>query len=150
MRIGAPIETAEYPVSRKDELMERVRNEVAALVSWVASPECTATTAAVFDKGKSTGPTPVPEVMASDLTFPKTLAEDTAASLKESEAELKRIGRPALPVSRATDTLDIARRKFPGAQNSLDALCRRFGVDNSGRTKHGALLDAQAYRRSAS
>ncbi|ABS62871.1 DNA polymerase III, epsilon subunit [Parvibaculum lavamentivorans DS-1] len=58
-------------------------------------------------------------------------------------AELKRIGRPALPVSRATDTLDIARRKFPGAQNSLDALCRRFGVDNSGRTKHGALLDSE-------
>ncbi len=58
-------------------------------------------------------------------------------------AELARIGRAPIPAARATDTLDIARRKFPGAQNSLDALCRRFGVDNSGRTKHGALLDSE-------
>ncbi|MEQ8266163.1 MAG: DNA polymerase III subunit epsilon [Parvibaculum sp.] len=58
-------------------------------------------------------------------------------------AEFGRIGRASLPMSRAVDTLDIARRKFPGAQNSLDALCRRFGVDNSGRTKHGALLDSE-------
>jgi DNA polymerase-3 subunit epsilon len=41
------------------------------------------------------------------------------------------------------DTLEIARRRFPGALNSLDALCRRFGVDNSGREKHGALLDSE-------
>lgn len=58
-------------------------------------------------------------------------------------AELARIGRPALPMARAIDTLDIARRRFPGAQNNLDALCRRFNVDNSGRTKHGALLDSE-------
>lgn len=58
-------------------------------------------------------------------------------------AELKRIGRTGLPMARAIDTLDIARRKFPGSQNNLDALCRRFGVDNSGRTKHGALLDSE-------
>ena len=57
--------------------------------------------------------------------------------------ELKASGRPALPMSRAIDTLDIARKKFPGAQNNLDALCRRFNVDNSGRTKHGALLDSE-------
>lgn len=57
--------------------------------------------------------------------------------------ELKQIGRPPLPPSRAIDTLDMARRRFPGAQNNLDALCRRFGVDNSGRTKHGALLDSE-------
>ncbi|MEX2248462.1 MAG: DNA polymerase III subunit epsilon [Parvibaculum sp.] len=58
-------------------------------------------------------------------------------------AELKRIGRAGLPMARAIDTLDIARRKFPGAQNNLDALCRRFNVDNSGREKHGALLDSE-------
>lgn len=58
-------------------------------------------------------------------------------------AELARVDRPKLPFSRALDTLDIARRKFPGAQNSLDALCRRFGIDNSGRTRHGALLDSE-------
>ncbi len=58
-------------------------------------------------------------------------------------AELKALGRPAIPPGRAVDTLAIARRKFPGAQASLDALCRRFEIDNSGRTVHGALLDAE-------
>ena len=58
-------------------------------------------------------------------------------------AELARLQRPILPMSRAIDTLDIARRKFPGAQASLDALCKRFGVDNSAREKHGALLDSE-------
>ncbi|MEQ9146197.1 MAG: DNA polymerase III subunit epsilon [Parvibaculaceae bacterium] len=58
-------------------------------------------------------------------------------------AELKRSGRQVLPPSQAVDTLAIARKKFPGAQNSLDALCRRFNVDNSNRVKHGALLDSE-------
>jgi DNA polymerase-3 subunit epsilon len=58
-------------------------------------------------------------------------------------AELRRVNRALLHPSRAIDTVDLARRKFPGAQASLDALCRRFGVDNSSRTKHGALLDAE-------
>ncbi len=53
------------------------------------------------------------------------------------------MGRPPLPKDRAIDTLAIARRKFPGAQASLDALCKRFGVDNSAREKHGALLDSE-------
>jgi DNA polymerase-3 subunit epsilon len=57
-------------------------------------------------------------------------------------AELARLKRPAL-AHRIVDTLQIARRKFPGAQASLDALCRRFAIDNSARTKHGALLDAE-------
>lgn len=58
-------------------------------------------------------------------------------------AELGRCGRALLPQDRAIDTLAIAQRRFPGAPNSLDALCRRFGVDNSARTKHGALLDSE-------
>lgn len=58
-------------------------------------------------------------------------------------AELKMVGREVLSAVRAVDTLSIARRKFPGALVNLDALCRRFGVDNSERTKHGALLDAE-------
>ncbi|HCX66866.1 DNA polymerase III subunit epsilon [Parvibaculum sp.] len=58
-------------------------------------------------------------------------------------AELKKIGRAPIPMARAIDTLDMARRKFPGSQNNLDALCRRFNVDNSGRTRHGALLDSE-------
>lgn len=57
-------------------------------------------------------------------------------------AEFDRIGFGKLPPGRATDTLLIARRKFPGGQNSLDGLCRRFNVDNSDRQLHGALKDA--------
>lgn len=58
-------------------------------------------------------------------------------------AELGRIGRPPLDLARAVDTLGLARRKHPGAPNNLDALCARYGIDNSRRTKHGALLDAE-------
>lgn len=58
-------------------------------------------------------------------------------------AELARLGRPTLPMSRAIDTVAMARKRFPGAQANLDALCRRFGIDNSHRTQHGALLDAE-------
>jgi DNA polymerase-3 subunit epsilon len=58
-------------------------------------------------------------------------------------AELARLGRPPLDLSRAVDTVTIARRKFPGSPVSLDALCKRFAVDNSARTKHGALLDVE-------
>ena len=50
---------------------------------------------------------------------------------------------PRLPWERAIDTLAIARAKYPGSPASLDALCRRFGVDNSRREKHGALLDSE-------
>lgn len=58
-------------------------------------------------------------------------------------AELARIEREPLPEARAIDTVGLARRRFPGAPANLDALCRRFGVDNAARTKHGALLDAE-------
>ncbi|NDA08281.1 MAG: DNA polymerase III subunit epsilon [Alphaproteobacteria bacterium] len=56
-------------------------------------------------------------------------------------AELERLGQPQLPADRAIDTLMLARRKFPGAQASLDALCRRFNIDNSHRELHGAMVD---------
>ncbi len=58
-------------------------------------------------------------------------------------AELSRLNMPHLPDEQVIDTLEIAKRKNPGGSNSLDALCRRFGVDNSGRVKHGALLDSE-------
>jgi len=58
-------------------------------------------------------------------------------------AELRRAGRAELPAARAIDTVRLAKQKFPGAQASLDALCKRFNIDNSGRVKHGALLDAE-------
>jgi DNA polymerase-3 subunit epsilon len=58
-------------------------------------------------------------------------------------AELERIGRPPLPMLRVVDTIMIARQKYPGAQASLDALCRRFEIDLSLRSdRHGALIDA--------
>lgn len=58
-------------------------------------------------------------------------------------AELARLGFPTLPMSRTVDTVLMARKKYPGAQASLDALCRRFEVDNTRRTRHGALLDSE-------
>ena len=57
--------------------------------------------------------------------------------------ELQTAGHPVLPMSRALDTVTLARQKYPGSPASLDALCRRFGVDNSMREKHGALLDSE-------
>ena len=57
-------------------------------------------------------------------------------------AELERIGKPPIPPARTLDTLALARRKYAGAPASLDALCKRFGIDRSAREKHGALLDA--------
>lgn len=57
--------------------------------------------------------------------------------------ELERIGKPAIGNEQVLDTLAMARRKHPGGSASLDALCSRYGIDNSRRTKHGALLDAE-------
>ena len=58
-------------------------------------------------------------------------------------AEFARTGHGAIPQSRIVDTLALARRKHPGAANSLDALCSRYGIDTSRRVKHGALLDSE-------
>jgi len=57
-------------------------------------------------------------------------------------AELKRAKLPAISSTRVVDTLALARRKHPAGPNSLDALCKRYGIDNSKRTKHGALVDS--------
>ena len=58
-------------------------------------------------------------------------------------AELNLLGQEQLKMARTIDTVRLAREKFPGAPASLDALCKRFGIDNSSRSLHGALLDAQ-------
>ena len=58
-------------------------------------------------------------------------------------AELTRLNLPLIPRERCVDTLVLAREKFPGASCSLDALCKRFGIDNSHRTLHGAIIDAR-------
>jgi len=61
-------------------------------------------------------------------------------------AEFARTGHPAINLNDVVDTLILARRKHPGAANNLDALCSRYGIDNSKRTKHGALLGSTSRR----
>ncbi|WP_339633093.1 DNA polymerase III subunit epsilon [uncultured Sneathiella sp.] len=73
----------------------------------------------------------------------KLVIHNAQFDMKFLNAELARLNRPTLPMTQSIDTVSMARRKFPGAQANLDALCRRFGIDNSARTKHGALLDAE-------
>ncbi len=68
---------------------------------------------------------------------------NAAFDMKFLNAELSWVKQPQIPWDRAIDTLAIARKKFPGSPASLDALCRRFNVDNSAREKHGALLDSE-------
>ncbi|MGB0919804.1 MAG: DNA polymerase III subunit epsilon [Alphaproteobacteria bacterium] len=71
------------------------------------------------------------------------VAHNAAFDMKFMNHELTRIGYNALDDARVIDTLVIARRRFPGSPASLDALCKRFEIDNSGRTYHGALLDSE-------
>lgn len=73
----------------------------------------------------------------------KLVIHNAGFDMKFLNAELGWAGLPALPYDQAIDTLAIARAKYPGAPASLDALCRRFGIDNSARDKHGALLDSE-------
>lgn len=73
----------------------------------------------------------------------RLVIHNAAFDLGFLNAELQRAGFPTLPPTRALDTVELARRKFPGMRNSLDALCERFGIDKSARDFHGALLDAQ-------
>lgn len=85
------------------------------------------------------------EIVESFLEF----IEDSALVIHNAEfdtrflnAELALMTRPAIAMDRVVDTLALARRRHPGAANSLDALCARYGIDTSRREKHGALLDA--------
>lgn len=73
----------------------------------------------------------------------KLVIHNAAFDMKFLNAELGWMGLPLLPWEQAIDTLAIARKRFPGSPASLDALCRRFGIDNSSRTLHGALLDSE-------
>ena len=61
--------------------------------------------------------------------------------------ELKRARMPPIPAHRAVCTLELARKRHPGAKNTLDGLCNRYGIDLSGRSKHGALIDAELLAR---
>jgi DNA polymerase-3 subunit epsilon len=73
----------------------------------------------------------------------KLVIHNAAFDMKFLNAELKWMNLPEIPYDRAIDTLEIARKRFPGSPASLDALCRRFGINNDARTLHGALLDSE-------
>ncbi len=73
----------------------------------------------------------------------KLVIHNAGFDLAFLNVELQRAGRPPLGLERVVDTLQLARQQFPNAPNSLDALCRRFTVDLTARTLHGALLDSQ-------
>jgi DNA polymerase-3 subunit epsilon len=75
------------------------------------------------------------------------IIHNASFDIKFLNAELLRVTRPGIPIARAIDTIEIAKAKIPGARYSLDELCKRFGIDLSARTKHGALLDAELTAR---
>lgn len=86
-----------------------------------------------------------PDVVEEFLEFigdAPLVAHNGSFDLGFINAELQRVGRPGLPSGRIIDTLALARRRHPAGPNTLDALCKRYGIDLSQRTKHGALLDS--------
>ncbi|MEZ5777082.1 MAG: DNA polymerase III subunit epsilon [Paracoccaceae bacterium] len=73
----------------------------------------------------------------------RLVIHNASFDMKFLNAELGWANLPPISMDRALDTVGMARKKFPGSPASLDALCRRFGIDNSARDKHGALLDSE-------
>ena len=89
------------------------------------------------------------EIAESFLKFikdKKIIIHNAAFDLSFLNYEFRLINQKAINKNNIIDTLEIARRKYPGAQNSLDALCKRFNIDNSKRKKHTALIDCQLLR----
>lgn len=86
------------------------------------------------------------EIAESFLKFvsdARLVAHNAAFDISFVNAELRRLAVDPVPAERVVDTLELARRKHPMGPNSLDALCVRYGIDNSRRTKHSALLDSE-------
>ena len=85
----------------------------------------------------------VAEEIVSFFEGARYVAHNASFDIGFINAEYQRVGIPAVAPDMVIDTLSLARRRHPMGPNSLDALCRRYGIDNSHRTKHGALLDAE-------
>lgn len=85
----------------------------------------------------------VVEAFLEFLADSRLVIHNADFDMKFLNAELARVERPPLDHKRAVDTVALARKRFPGAQVNLDALCRRFEIDNTARTFHGALLDCE-------
>ena len=85
----------------------------------------------------------VADEFAAFVANARLVAHNAAFDVGFFDMEFGRLGRPGLDRALITDTLTLARRKHPGASNSLDALCIRYGIDSSKRTRHGALLDSE-------
>lgn len=100
----------------------------------------------VFLRGKPLFAAVVDEFLAFVGEAP-IIAHNAAFDLGFINAELVRLKRPPLSSERAIDTVAMARRRYPGAPASLDALCKRFGIDTSARVKHGALIDSELLAR---
>ena len=79
----------------------------------------------------------------SFIEYKKLIIHNADFDLSHLNNELRLIGKPQISKDNVVDTLDLARDKFPGSQISLDALCKRFRVDNSRRIKHTALVDCE-------
>jgi len=77
------------------------------------------------------------------ITDANLVAHNAAFDMGFINAELARLKTPPIGPERVVDTLQLARKRHPMGPNSLDALCSRYGIDNSHRTRHGALLDAE-------
>jgi DNA polymerase III subunit epsilon len=89
---------------------------------------------------------PFPDIadqFAQFIEGAKLIAHNASFDIGFMNAEFARINLPPITTDQVIDTLQLARRKHPMGPNSLDALCKRYGIDNSRRTLHGALLDAQ-------
>lgn len=83
------------------------------------------------------------DALLAELGEARLVAHNAIFDFRFLNTELERAGRPAVSAARMVDTLEIARRRFPGAKHTLDALCTRFGIDRSARVVHGALIDAR-------
>ncbi|MFW5678796.1 MAG: DNA polymerase III subunit epsilon [Pseudomonadota bacterium] len=85
----------------------------------------------------------IAEAFVAFVADAKLVIHNAPFDMKFLDHELRLVGRPPWGMERAIDTLEMARRRFPGAAASLDALCKRFEVDASARVKHGALIDCE-------